>query len=286
MTLRTIRHWIALAACGAALIVCSCANALSGKPPHWSSGYVFGSRGAAYFSEGKLATALSFYAKGLKQAEIHDIPEQAGLYLFNMGRCFLELDKYDSARACFAAAYREFSLSSKETEARQAAGFAALAWSAAGAADSAFAWYKLGAITPKNTRDKTFWLMVHGRLVWARDHTKEALAYLDEACDLYKKDKAWYGAAEACLARARVYQYFGDYPEASLQITQALSLGDKSPLRANRWRILCAAATISACAKDMDRATWYYDRATKCMAEGKAVPARDSVMMCRNEMPW
>jgi tetratricopeptide (TPR) repeat protein len=286
MTTRATTCGILFAAFCGALLACSCANALKGKPAHWRDGYVFGARAAANFTEGKLVTALSFYARGLAQARAHDLPEQAGLYLFNMGRCWLELDVYDSARACFAEARRQFSLRGKEGEARQAAGFAALAWSAAGVPDSALAWYKRGALTPKSTADKTFWLMVHGRLVWARDRTKEALAYFDESYELYKKEKAWSGASAACLWRARVYRYFGDYPEASSQIRLALALGEKSSFLAGRWRVLCAAAAISYCAKDEERAAWYYDRAVKCMPEGKAVPPRDSVMACRKEIPW
>ncbi len=124
---------------------------------------MYGTRASGFFAEGKLSTALAFYKKGLAQADIHDIPEQSALYRFNMGRCLLELDKYDSASAYFEAAYRQFSLCGREHDARQAAGYAALAWSAASVPDSAFAWYSRGAITPARERDKTFWLMVHGR---------------------------------------------------------------------------------------------------------------------------
>lgn len=281
-----MKRWILNGAlCGCALLLFSCANPLKGKPPYWYNGYVYGTRAAGFFSEGRLASALSFYGKALAQAEGHDIPEQAALYRFNMGRCLMELDLYDSACACFAAAHREFALIGKQNEARQAAGFAALTHAARGQNDSAFAWYKLGAITPQKTADKTFWLMVHGRLVWARDHSKEALAYLDEAYDLYKKQKAWHGAVEACLRRATVYHYFGEYDEAAKLLDEALALGDKTPLRFDRWRILLAASAVNSCKKDEEKAQWFYDRAAKSMAEGKKVPPRESVA-CMKEIPW
>jgi tetratricopeptide (TPR) repeat protein len=282
-----MKNRIAVIACATAvLLFCSCADPLKAKPPYWYNGYVYGTRAAEFFAEGKLTSALAFYKKGLDQAELHDLPEQAAQYRFNIGRCMLELDRYDSAFACFAAAHREFFLCKKETQSRQAAGFAALSLSAAGEADSAFAWYKLGAIMPKTPADKTFWLMVHGRLAWARDHSKEALAYLDEAYDLYKKEKSWHGAAEACFARAKVYQYFGEYGQAAWLLDEALALGDKTKLRFDRWRILLAASAASSCAKNEDKARWFYDRAAKSMAEGKKVPPRDSVAACRKEIPW
>ncbi len=282
-----MKHRIAFVACAAVLLLmCSCADPLKGKPPYWYDGYVYGTRAAGFFEEGKLTSALAFYKKGLNQARVHDIPEQAALYRFNIGRCMLELDRYDSAAACFAAARREFSLCGKEAESRQAAGFAALSYSAAGEADSAFAWYKLGVITPQKTADKTFWLMVHGRLVWARDHTKEALAYLDESYDLYKKEKSWHGAAEACFFRAKVYYYFGEYDEAARLLDEALALGDKTKLRFDRWRILLAASATSSCMKNEERARWFYDRAAQSMAEGKSVPPEDSVSVCKKEIPW
>lgn len=281
-----MKCWILNSAlCGCALLALSCANPLKGKPPYWYNGYVYGTRAAGFFSEGRLESALSFYGKALAQAEAHDIPEQAALYRFNMGRCLMELDLYDSACACFAAAHREFNFIGKQNEARQAAGFVALAHAARGRNDSAFDWYKLGAMTPQTTADKTFWLMVHGCLVWERDHTKEALAYLDGAYDLYKKEKAWHGAVEACFWRAKVYHYFGEYDEAAKLLDEALSLGDKTPLRFDRWRILLAASAVSSCKKNEEKARWFYDRAEKSMVEGKKVPPRDSVT-CMKEIPW
>jgi tetratricopeptide (TPR) repeat protein len=264
----------------------SCANPLKGKPPYWYNGYMYGTRAADFFSEGKLASALAFYGKGLAQAQGHDIPEQAALYRFNMGRCHMELDLHDSACAAFAAAHREFLLIGKQNEARQAAGFAALSQAARGQNDSAFAWYKLGAITPQKTADKSFWLMVHGRLVWQRDHTKEALAYLDEAYDLYKKQKAWHGAAQMCFWRAKVYCYFGEYNEAAKLLDEALALGDKTPLRFDRWRILLAASAVYTCKNDGEKAQWFYERAEKSMAEGKSVPPKEIVVACVKEIPW
>jgi tetratricopeptide (TPR) repeat protein len=269
----------------AALVLLSCANPLKNKPAYWYNGYVYGSRAAGFFGEGRLESALSFYRKALAESETHDIPEQSALYRFNMGRCQMELDLYDSACASFAAAHREFSLCGKQAEARQAAGFAALTHAASGRSDSAFTWYRLGVITPQKAADKTFWLMVHGRLVWARDHSKEALAYLDEAYDLYKKQKAWHGAVEACFRRAIVYHYFGEYDEAAKLLDEALALGDKTPLRFDRWRILLAASVVNSCRKDEEKARWFYERAEKSMVEGKKVPPRESVG-CVKEIPW
>lgn len=266
------------------VLLASCANPLKGKPPYWYNGYVYGTRAHGLFSEGRIATALVFYQKGLVQAQTHDIPQQAALYLFNIGRCYFELDKNDSAVRYFSDAYTQFALCGSENEARQAAGFASLAWSGAGENDSAFSWYTKGAITPVKTDEKTFWLMVHGRLAWGRDHSKEALAYLDEAYDLYKKQKAWYGAMQMCHLRGRVYAYFGDNAEAVRMITEALSLGDKTELRFDRWRVLVTAASMYSCANDPARAQWFFSRAMQCLPEGIKPPSKERILSCQKEL--
>jgi tetratricopeptide (TPR) repeat protein len=266
------------------LLAASCGNPLKGKPPYWYNGYVYGTRAHQLFAEGKITTALAFYRKGLDQALSHDIPQQAALYRFNIGRCFLELDKNDSAIAGFAAAYRDFRLCGDDREAGQAAGFAALAWCNAGRSDSAYSWYSAGVITPVKTGEKTFWLMVHGRLVWSRDHTKEALAYLDEAFDLYKKEKAWYGAMQMCYLRSRVYAYFGDYDEAARLIAEAVTLGDKTQLRFDRWRVCITAASIYSCKSDGARASWFFDRAMHCLPDGVKPPTRETVLSCNKDL--
>jgi tetratricopeptide (TPR) repeat protein len=279
-----VRYRTLLSGLCACVLAASCANPLKGKPPYWYNGYVYGTRAHGLFSEGKMTTALALYAKALVEAQTHDIPQQAALYHFNIGRCFLELDKNDSAVRSFSDAYTQFSLCGSENEARQAAGFAALAWCGAGNYDSAISWYTKGAVTPSKSDEKTFWLMVHGRLVWDRDHGKEALAYLDEAYDLYKKQKAWYGAMQMCHLRSRVYAYFGDFDEAGRMITEALFLGDKTPLRFDRWRVLVAAASIYSCKNDPVKAKWFYDRAMKCLPQGIKQPTEEQVMACRKEL--
>ena len=266
------------------VLVASCANPLKGKPPYWYNGYVYGTRAHQLFSEGRITTALAFYKKGLVQAQTHDIPQQAALYQFNIGWCFLELDKNDSAVRYFSDAYTQFTMCGSQNEARQAAGFASLAWAAAGENDSAFFWYEKGAITPSKPYEKTFWLMVHGRLSWGRDHSKEALAYFDEAYDLYKKQKAWYGAMQMCYLRGRVYAYFGDYTEAIRMITEALSLGDKTPLRFDRWRVLVAAASMYSCMNDPARAQWFFSRAMKCLPEGIKPLSQEQILSCQKEL--
>lgn len=274
---------IAVSSLCAALCL-SCADPFKGKPPYWYNGYVYGTRAAGFFSEGRLVSALQFYKKALSEAQRHDIPEQAGLYTFNIGRCFFELGSHDSAAYYFTDAYRTFFLAGKSDQACQAAGFAALSYAALPQADSAFAWYKRGAITPKTAEEKTFWLMVHGRLVWSRDHSKEALAYLDEAYDICKKKHNWHGACQACLFRSRVYAYFGEYDEAARLIEEALTLGDKTDLRFDRWVVLLTASAIYSCAKDETKASWLYERASKCMPEGKAVPPKSEAVSCNKEL--
>jgi tetratricopeptide (TPR) repeat protein len=266
------------------VFVVSCANPLKGKPPYWYNGYVYGTRAHQLFAEGKIAPALTSYEKGLYQARTHDIPQQAALYQFNIGRCFLELDKCDSAIRYFSDAYSQFTMLGSVDDARQAAGFAALAWCGADGNDSAFSWYTRGAITPVKPADKTFWLMVHGRLAWTRDHSKEAIAYFDEAYDLYKKQKAWYGAMQMCYARARVHAYFGDFDEAGRMITEALSLGDKTSLRFDRWRVLVAAASIFSCKNDPQEAQWFYGRAVQCLPDGIKPLQREHLMSCQKEL--
>jgi tetratricopeptide (TPR) repeat protein len=265
-------------------LVASCANPLKRKTPYWYNGYVYGTRAHDFFSEGKVTDALAFYKNALVQARTHDIPEQAAQYSFNIGRCFLELDKYDSATGYFEDSYKKFSLCGSDKQARQAAGYAALSFSAASAADSAFSWYARGAITPVKTDEKTFWLMVHGKLLWDRDHSKEALAYFDEAYDLYKNGKSWYGAARTRFLACRVYAYSGDYDEAKKLIDEALSLGNKTPLRFDRWRMLCAAASIYSCRNDGIKARWFLDRALQCLPDGIGQPSWELFLSCNKEL--
>jgi tetratricopeptide (TPR) repeat protein len=283
---RIVKTLLVTSLCVAVCVLCtSCADPFKGKPPYWYNGYVYGTRAAAFFSEGRLASALSFYQKALGEAQRHDIPEQAALYAFNIGRCHFELDAYDSACRYFADAHRTFSMAGKAAQARQAAGFAALSWAALRPkADSAFSWYRLGAPASPAGEEKTFWLMVHGRLVWGRDHSKEALAYLDAAYDMYKKAKAWHGACQACYFRSRVYAYFGEYDEAARLIEEALAFGDKTDLRFDRWSVLLTAAAIYSCAKDETKSSWLYERACKCMPEGKAVPPKSEVVSCSKDL--
>ena len=264
--------------------VFSCANPLKNKPPYWYNGYVYGTRGHELFCEGKIATALLFYRRALSQAKEHDIPEQVALYDFNIGRSFYELGKYDSATTCFCESYRYFSLSQNQSEARQAAGYAALSLCAIQKHDSAFVWYNKGVITPKKTEDKTFWLMVHGYLVWGRDHSKEALAYFNEANELYVKQHAWHGAAQMCFAQSRVYAYFGDYDEACRLISLALTYGDKTPLRFDRFRMLVAAVSMNSCNGDRVKAEWFFDRARQCVPDSMHLPGFDGLVSCNKNL--
>ncbi len=262
----------------------SCANPLKNKPPYWYDGYVYGTRAYELFVEGKIATALEFYRRALSRAKSHDIPEQVALYEFNIGRSFYELGKYDSATACFCEAHRYFILSKKDNEARQAAGYAALSLSAGRNQDSAFTWYRKGVITPRKTEEKTFWLMVHGHLIWARDHSKEALAYFNEANELYVKQHSWHGAVQMCLAQSRVYAYYGDFDEACRLISQALIYGDKTGLRFDRFRVLLTAVTVYACNGDKPKAEWFFDRARQCIPDSLTLPPRDSLFGCNKKL--
>jgi tetratricopeptide (TPR) repeat protein len=264
----------------------SCADPLKSKPPYWYDGYVYGTRAHDLFAEGKLSAALSFYKKGLAQALNHDIPEQAALYRFNAGRCFYELNKFDSASTYFTSAHIDYSLCNKPDEARQAAGFAALAFCATGQNDSAFFWYQKGVITPVTNADKAFWLMVHGRLAWAKDHSKESLAYIDEAYDVYMKEKSYHGAAQMRMIKSAAYSYFGDVPEAVKQIDSALVLDDKTQLRFDRFRMLLRAASAYTCANDNVRAQWFFDRALHCIPDGIKPPAKDQVLTCKKDAEY
>jgi tetratricopeptide (TPR) repeat protein len=264
---------------GCVLLV-SCANPLKGKPPYWYNGYVYGTRAHDLFSEGMVSAALGFYRKAIIQAQTHDIPEQVALYRFNIGRCFLELDKVDSAVAYFTKSYTDYILFGNAKAANQAAGYAALAFVAATQADSAFLWYKKGYGDPQTPEDKAFWLMIHGKISWLRDHSKEAITYFDEAYTWYTKKKSYHGAAQMSLLRARAYLYFGDSEEAKKQIQDALALGDKTNLRFDRFRLLLCAATVYTCANEMPKAEWYYNRAVQCIPDGIPLPVKEQVLTC------
>jgi tetratricopeptide (TPR) repeat protein len=245
-----------------------CANPLKEKGPFWYNGYVYGTRGFSLYAEGKLDGAIASYRKALAEAQRLDIPKQAALYTFNIGRCWLELERYDSAIACFRGSYAEFAACPDSAAARQAAGFSALSYCELGNFDSAFAWYARAALGEGGKDERAFGLFIHGRLLWARDHGKEALTYFEEAYALYKKQKAYNAMAHMCLLRAGVYYHFGDFQESKKLIDEALSLSDKSNLRSNRFKILLAACSIYNRLNDGAAARRFFERAKNCAPSG------------------
>ncbi|MGB7569320.1 MAG: hypothetical protein WBM07_15775 [Chitinivibrionales bacterium] len=258
----------------------SCSNPLKGKSPFWYNGYVYGTQAYGLFAQGKLVNAIALYKKAVGEAERYDIPQQVALYKFNIGRCYYEMDEFDSALARFSACNREYLLMSDTAGACRSAGFAALSLCALGNSDSAFSWYKRGSAWAGDKNDRALWLLIHGRLLWARDHGKEALNYFEEAFSLYENQKAYNAMARTYLYRAGIYYFFGDYPEAKKLIDEALASGDKSEERFDRWRVLMAASAICACLSDKNGATWFYERALKCIPQGMPVPPLEKTMEC------
>ena len=261
-------------------LLINCASPLKGKSPYWYNGYVYGTQAYDFFAQGKLLNAIASYKKGLVEARRYDIPEQASLYQFNIGRCWFELDEFDSALACFSTCNRDYLLLSDTLAACRSAGYAALCLCAKGNMDAAFEWYKQGSSWSMEKNDKALWLFIHGRLLWERDHGKEALNYFEEAFSEYKKQKAYNSMALMCYYRTGIYYYFGDYQEAKNLIDQALAFGDKSRELSDRWRVLCAAAKIYSCLKDTTRGDWLYERAVNCAPQGIVMPAREKIMEC------
>jgi tetratricopeptide (TPR) repeat protein len=264
---------------GCALIV-SCANPLRGKNPYWYNGYVYGTQAYGYFAQGKLQTAITSYKKALAEAQRLDIVQQAGLYTFNIGRCFYELDVNDSALPYFQRSYEAFLSCKDDPAGRRGAGFIALTFSNMGQNDSAMAWYKRATAVTADKKERPFWLSVHGRLLWRRDHGKEALNYFEEAFTLYKKIKAYNAMAQMCFMRAEIYCFYTDYAEARKIIEESLFWGDKSELRYDRFRILLSAASISACLGDKAGAQGYYQRARQCAPFGISLPSMETIMEC------
>jgi tetratricopeptide (TPR) repeat protein len=255
---------------GACAALFFCANPLKDKGPFWYNGYVYGTQAFSLYAEGKLQPAIASYRKALAEARRLDLPRQAGQYVFNIGRCWLELDCYDSAFACFVGAYGEFADCHDGPAAQRAAGFVALTLCETGAIDSAVAWYKRGTALGAGTEEQALWLFIRGRLTWARDHGKEALTFFEEAGTLYKKQKAYGAMAQMCRLRAGVYYYFGDFQESKKCIDEALSLSDKSKLRTNRFKILLAACSIYNRLNDGPAARRFYERAKNCAPAGIA----------------
>ena len=125
-------------------------------------------------------------------------------------------------------------------------------------------------------------LFLHGRLLWNRDHGKEALTYFEEAQILYAKQKDLSSMARMCYYRAGIYKALADYPEAQKRIDEALALSDKSELRFDRFRIVLAAASLSACLGDSAKARWYYRRVQQCAPSGICLPSLDFIKDCKN----
>lgn len=258
----------------------SCADPLKGKNPYWYNGYVYGTQAYGLYAQGKLQSAIASYKKAMAEAQRLDIPQQVALYKFNSGRCYYELDSLDSALECFSSCYREFLLLTDTVAACRSAGFAALCFCSRGNADSAMTWYKLGTALETGSSERALWLLIHGRLIWLRDHRKEALNYFEEAFSRYKKQQAYNAMARTCLYRAGIYYYFGDFPEAKKLIDEALALGDRSTERFDRWRVLLASSAISSCLGDRNGATWFYGRALKCAPQGFSLPVLEKITEC------
>jgi tetratricopeptide (TPR) repeat protein len=258
----------------------SCASPLKGKSPYWYNGYVYGTQAYDFFAQGKLRNAIASYEKGLAEARRYDIPQQASQYQFNIGRCWFELDEFDSALARFSTCNRDYLLLSDTLAACRSAGFAALCLCAEGNLDSAFVLYKQGSSWSMEKNDKALWLFIHGRLLWERDHGKEALNYFEEAFSEYKKQKSYNSMALMCYYRAGIYYFFGDYQEAKNLIDQALAFSGKSRELSDRWGILCAASKIYSCLKDPTRGDWLYERAFNCAPQGIVMLAREKIMEC------
>ena len=258
-------------AMGAALgiVLIFCAHPLKEKGAFWYNGYVYGTQAYSLYAEGKLEAAVASYRKALGEARRLDIPQQAALYTFNIGRCFLELERLDSALACFSLSYAQFASAGDSPAAARAAGFCALTYCEMEKSDSAFAWYGRGEALGAGKSDQGLRLLVHGRLVWQRDHGKEALTYFEEAYALQKKQKAFHAMAELCYLRAVVRHYFGDFPEAKKLIDEALALSDKSAIRPGRSRILLAASAIYGRLGDEPAGKRFLERAKECAPVGK-----------------
>ena len=124
------------------LLFLSCADPLKGKSSYWYNGYVYGTQGFSYFAQGKLDAAIASYKKALAEAQGVDIPQQSARYAFNIGRCYFELGKRDSALGFFGQAYDGFVYCNDIPAALSAAAFSALTYSDKGEHDSATTWYK------------------------------------------------------------------------------------------------------------------------------------------------
>ncbi|HEX7511613.1 MAG TPA: tetratricopeptide repeat protein [Chitinivibrionales bacterium] len=264
---------------GCALVL-SCADPLKGKSPYWHNGYVYGTQGYAFFSQGSLDGALTSYRKALTEARRFDIPGQTAQYTFNIGRCFFELGGYDSALVYFQSAYSEFGFCGDDPASRRSAAFIALAFSDSGLADSAMAWYKRAAARKIDKKDRPFMVFLHGRLLWNRDHGREALTYFEEAFKVYKKLRAYQGMAQTCRYQAEIYRAFGEYADAVKCVEEALSWNDKSDQRFDRFPTLLLAASLSACADNSARARWYYERARQCACAGMRIPPLQEILEC------
>jgi tetratricopeptide (TPR) repeat protein len=246
----------------------SCASPLKKKGPFWYNGYVYGTQAFSFYAEGKLDLAIESYKKALAQARRLDIPQQFATYTFNIGRCWLELNNYDSAVLYFRDAYAEFCACHDTLSALRAAGFIALSYCQKGSNDSAFSWYARGTAAGSGKQEPAFWLSLHGRLLWNRDHEKNSLNYFEEAYSLYHKEKALNAMAQLCRFMAGIYCYFSDFQEAEKCIEKALSHSDKSGLRYDRFRILLAASFIYAHLNDLPAARRFFERAHSSAPSG------------------
>jgi tetratricopeptide (TPR) repeat protein len=255
------------------MLLISCANPLKGKSSFWANGYVFGSQGYALFVDGRMDDALAAYRKAWTEARKFDIPSQAAQYRCNIGRCYYEKEVYDSAVVCCVSAYADFIRCGDSASARSAAGIASLAYSGAGNADSAFFWYAMGKAGYSQKKEKAFWLSVHGRVLWNRDHSALALKDFNDAQCAYKKCKDYYGMTLMSYSKAYANFVLSDYACAKVCIDSALILGDKASLRHDRWKMVLLASAIALAQNDAATAAWYYDRAVACAPRGSIVPA-------------
>ena len=254
----------------------------SGLSPMGTKGYIF-------FEEGKITDARALYTKAARQALQYDAVNDAALYLFNIGRCWFELDNTDSALACFSQARYYFSMLKNQQALRIASLYESIAWADAGNLDSARSCYQLAEqVLAESEKDRSLSSLARARVAMVENNDARAgeilsaaiVLELGEKTDMQVSAIADKKIIEACrekrielaprlfLWSARIAFKKNNAAEAELLLQKALTAQTGSSTRLDRSRILYGLSTVYACGGDAAQSAFYYTRAQSSLLEG------------------
>jgi tetratricopeptide (TPR) repeat protein len=262
--------------------------AVCGAPPQESTlqgskESPLGTKAYLFFSEGNAEGAIAVYRKAVVQALRCDNPFDVALYTSNIGRCFYELARYDSALGYFDDAYERFGIIGAAKAASRVALNAALASARQGDFDNAETRLENARSLWTEKGDGSV-LAAEARIRWMQSRGADAAALLDNAEKALRGNKDKSGLARVLYCKAVIAHHGGDRTSARQLLHQALSSGGPSMLRYDRWPILLALAASYGCSDDGKKARHFYERASYSKPDGLAIPSFEQAAECGDDL--